>query len=122
MATEASVDIVVVQVGILDWEMCAERFNQRPGSDVYFDKKFPARAIWYMAQGMYKMYYVPVVADDSQIVLCDKAYYAQGNNPYANKAVYNERTMSMGDIVLLSNETVWLCIGSGWQCLNPGVI
>jgi hypothetical protein len=121
MATDVSVDTVVVQVGILDWEACAERWDQRPAVDVYMDPKFPGRAIWYLTQGMYKMYYVPVEKNDSQIRLCESAWVAQGNNFFGEKVVPMERSLSMGDIVVLSNETVWLAT-SGWQCLNVGVI
>jgi hypothetical protein len=121
MATEASVDMVVVQVGVLDWEACKERFDQSPSFDVYMDKKFPGRAVWYLTQGVYKMYYIPVPNSPSQITLCEGAWQAQGNNYFGEKVVPMERSLSMGDIVILSNETVWLCT-NGWLCLNPGAI
>ena len=120
MAADVSVDMVVVQVGILDWEACEVRWGQRPGADVYFDPKFPGRVLWYLTQDVYKMYYVPVPKSQSQIAMC-AAYAAQGNNYFAEKAAPMERSLSMGDIVVLSNETVWLCT-KGWLCLNPGVI
>jgi hypothetical protein len=113
--------LVVVQVGILDWEACAERFDQSPGAVVYFDAKFPGRALWYLTQGVYKMYYVPVPNSPSQITLCEGAWNAQGNNYFGEKVAPMERSFSMGDIVVLANETVWLCT-TGWLCLNPGVI
>jgi hypothetical protein len=121
MATDTNVDTVVVQIGVLDWEACLERFGQYPSSDVYVDKKFPARVTWYLTQGLYKMYYIPVPNSGSQIALCEAAWNAQGNNYFSEKAVPMERSFSMGDIVVLSNETVWLCT-NGWQCLNVGVI
>jgi hypothetical protein len=121
MATDTSVDTVVVQIGVLDWEACTERWGQHPVTEVYFDPKFPARALWYLTQGVYKMYYISVENDQSQITLCERAWDAQGNNYFSEKAVPMERSFSMGDIVVLSNETVWLCT-KGWQCLNPGVI
>jgi hypothetical protein len=67
------------------------------------------------------MYYIPVPKSGSQIAMCDAAYMAQGNNYFGEKVVPMERNLSLGDIVILSNETVWLCT-NGWLCLNPGVI
>ena len=119
--TGTRVEIIVVQFGILDWEGCLERFDQRPGSDVYFDKKFPFRVMFYLAHGMYDMYFAPVEKRDSQIALCEQVFTAQGNNNYGDKVVFNQRSFSMGDIVVLSNETVWLCTNT-WKCLNPGVV
>jgi hypothetical protein len=121
MATDIGEDTIVVQIGILDWEGCQKRWGEQPSAAVYVDPKFAARAIWYLTQGMYKMYYIPVKNHPSQISLCDGAWNAQGNNYFHEKAVPMERSLSMGDIVVLSNETVWLCT-MGWQCLNVGVL
>ena len=115
-------ETVLVQFGILDWEACETRFNLRPSVDVYFDEShFKARVIWYLAQGVYKLYYAPVHGK-SQISQCEQIWTGQGNNLDGDKFVFNERSFSMSDIVILSNGTVWVCIGKGWECLNPGVI
>jgi len=117
-------ETVLVQFGILDWEACETRFSLRPSADVYFDEShFKSRVIWYLAQGMYKIYYAPVaVRLTDQIGQCEAIWNGQGNNIEGEKFVTNERSFSMSDIVILSNGTVWVCIGKGWECLNPGVI
>lgn len=115
-------ETIVVQFGILDWEAAEERFGQRPGADVYFDPKFPGRVVWYLTQGLYKMYYASVPDYQSQIAICDAVWNNQGNSSTGFKVEPRERSFSMGDIVILSNETVWLCISKGWICINPGVI
>lgn len=113
---------IVVQFGILDWEAVYDRFDQRAASDVYVDRKFDSRVIWYLTQGVYKFYYASVQERASQLALCEQVWDGQGNNPFAEKFVPMERSFSMGDIVILSNETVWVCQSTGWHCLNPGVI
>lgn len=114
---------VIVQFGILDWEKCYERFGLRPASDIYIDEdKFIARVPWYLVQGLYKIYLAPVTSGHTQIGQCELVWEAQGNNPTAWKAYPKERSFSMGDIVSFSNGTVWVCVGSGWRCINPGVI
>lgn len=113
---------IVVQFGILDWEQCHTRFDQRPASDAADDPKFPARAIWYLTQRLYTFHYAQVWDSQSQIRLCDQVWDGQGNDPHLERFATNERSFSMGDIVILSNETVWLATRDGWQCLNPGVI
>ncbi len=120
--TQEVAETHIVQFGILDWPACGERFGLRPSSDIYFDEShFKARVIWYLAQGMYRMYYAPVRATD-QIAQCEEVWNGQGNEPPGDKFVLNERSFSMGDIVVLHNGTVWVCISKGWECLNPGVI
>ncbi len=111
----------IVQFGILDWEDCYDRWGQSPSADVYTDPKFPQRAIWYLTQGVYKFYYATVQDAPSQLTICEAVWDAQGNNSFSEKVVPMERSFSMGDIVVLSNETVWLCTDT-WLCLNPGVI
>jgi hypothetical protein len=121
MVTTTENKTIVVQFGVLDWEACHERFEQIAAADVYTDPKFPQRAIWYLTQGVYKFYYATVQDAPSQLTICESVWDAQGNNSFSEKVVPMERSFSMGDIVVLSNETVWLCTNT-WLCLNPGVI
>lgn len=114
---------VIVQFGILDWEAAHERFGLQPGADVYFDEgKFEARVIWYLVQGLYKIYLAPIDQNVSQIHMCEQVWTAQGNNSDGEKPYPQERSFSMGDIVVFSNGTVWVCVSKGWHCLNVGVI
>lgn len=121
VGSHESVGQEIAMFGILDWEAAHERFQELPAADVYFDKSFHNRVVWYLAQGLYKMYYTRVQADSTQIQKCEQVFQAQGNNPDSQKEVNSERSMSMSDIVVLENHTVWLC-SNGWICLNPGVI
>jgi hypothetical protein len=123
MAVESVAATEVVQFGVLDWEACDTRFGMRPSSDVYFNvEKFLNQVPWYLAQGVYTMYLTVVLPDVSQIGRCERVWELQGNNFDGLKVYPKERSFSMGDIVVLSNQTIWVCVGSGWRCINTGVI
>jgi hypothetical protein len=116
-------ETTIVQFGVLDWEACHERFGDRPASDAYNADKFASRAIFYLTQGVYNMYHALVpVGLGTAYSLCDAVFYAQGNNYEGDKVVHHERSLSIGDVVVLGNGTVWFCASSGWRCLNPGAV
>jgi hypothetical protein len=113
----------VVKFGVLDWELCSTRWDHSASADVYFSEdKFVARIPFYLVEGAYKFYYTTVKPMTSQVGRCEQVWTQQGNNFEGSKVDHKERSFSMGDIVVLPNQTIWVCVGSGWRCLNVGVI
>jgi hypothetical protein len=116
-----SVDLTgkeVAQFGILDWEKCDVEWNMSPASDSYFKVNFASDVVWYLTQGAYKFYYTWVDKNKSPQQKADEVFQAQGNNADGEKEVRDQRSLSMGDIVVLSDKTVWLCVSLGWQKLG----
>ena len=110
-------DQTIVQFGILDWDNCHERFGDRPAADAYDTERFQRRAIFYLTQGVYNMHHAIVEKGDAQS-LCESVFFAQGNNPEGEKVVREERSLSIGDLVILGDGSVWLCAQADWLCLN----
>lgn len=113
----------VAMFGILDWEACIKRFKLNVAAEIYVNEDKVAEIVpWLLTQGLYKMYYTHVTEAANPIAKCEEIWQAQGNNADNMKEVNNERSLSMSDIAVLSNRTVWLCVSRGWRCLNPGAI
>ena len=53
----------------------------------------------------------------SNEVLCDALYYAQGNNPYGNKINDRFYSLSKGDLITINDET-YICSSIGWTKLT----
>lgn len=98
--------------GILNREECHKRFGFRPDEG---DPEFLLEVPWLLAMGLYQLYYMPVLKLDDRHMQCEYMWTRQGNNLDGNKEFPQAYSLSMGDIAVFSDHSVWVAVRVGWQ-------
>jgi hypothetical protein len=114
--TEREVGKYVQQVLILDVDAASTRFLGNPFLDAVVNpQRYVRDAIFYLSQGLYEPFYYNVYVGDRTRILDNLFTEANG---MGEEMQQNHRNMSVGDMAVLTDHSVWVLTGPGWVEIN----